>query len=289
MRVLVLGSTGLVGAAIAAKLDALPEIEVVRASRNLEVVAKLPSSVHIDLDDPRTFPAALKGIDRLFVVTGYTVAMTHQTKTITDAAVDAGVQHIVHLGIFGNGRQTDPHFAWHELVERYIEHSGVAWTHVHPHVFMENLLATFRPRDGRVLWPMGDKATGWIAAEDISAVAATVLAAGPDVHAGKEYWLSAEVLDGPGMAAALSDGLGQSIEVDVVTPSHVVDQVEMPPGMEANYAASAFEWLQQTYDGRMDFAAVATTTVQDLLGRPAVTVREWIAQHRDEMLGIGVD
>jgi NAD(P)H dehydrogenase (quinone) len=30
-----------------------------------------------------------------------------------DAAADAGVEFIVHLGIFGNGRMTDPHFAWH--------------------------------------------------------------------------------------------------------------------------------------------------------------------------------
>ena len=64
---------------------------------------------------------ALMGIDRLFLTTGYTVEMVHQSKTINDAAEDAGLQFIVHLGIFGNGRTTDPHFAWHEMVERYIE------------------------------------------------------------------------------------------------------------------------------------------------------------------------
>ena len=51
-------------------------------------------------------------------MTGYTIHMVHQMKTITDAAVDAGVSFIVHLGVSGNGRSTDPHFAWHELVER---------------------------------------------------------------------------------------------------------------------------------------------------------------------------
>jgi len=115
-RTLVLGSTGLTGAAIAARLDeASDRVEVVRAARSPETVGQWRdegrSAVHVDLDDPRTFPAALEGIERLFVMTGYTVAMTHQTKTITDAAADAGVGHIVHLGIFGNGRSTDPHFA----------------------------------------------------------------------------------------------------------------------------------------------------------------------------------
>jgi uncharacterized protein YbjT (DUF2867 family) len=76
-RVLVLGSTGLTGSAIAAKLDDVSDrVEVVRAARNAETVEQWrnqgQSAVALDLDDARTFPAALEGIDRLFVMTGYT-------------------------------------------------------------------------------------------------------------------------------------------------------------------------------------------------------------------------
>src|SRR6476469_10075828 len=222
-RVLILGSSGLTGGAIAAKLDDVSDrVEVVRASRDPETVGKWATqgwpAVHPDLDDARTFPAALHGIDRLFVMTGYSVAMTHQTKTITDAAADAGVGHIVHLGIFGNGRSTAPHFAWHELVERYIEGSGVPWTYLHPHMFMENLLSVFTLRDGRLPWPAGEKPTGWIAGADIAAVAAKVLIEGPAVHAGKGYWLSTDVLNGVQAAAILTDALGRSIPAEVLTP-----------------------------------------------------------------------
>src|SRR6478609_11455539 len=208
-RVLVVGSTGLIGEAIAADLDdASDRVEVVRVSRNLDVVerwrAEGRSAARLDLDDARTFSGALEGIDRLFVMTGYTVSMTHQTKTITDAAADAGVGHIVHLGIFGNGRSTDPHFAWHELVERYIEGSGVAWCHLHPHVFMENLLTVMRPVGGALRWPMGDKRVGWVASDDIAAVAAKVLAEGSERHAGKNYYLSTDVLNGTEVAEVLS-------------------------------------------------------------------------------------
>jgi uncharacterized protein YbjT (DUF2867 family) len=63
-------------------------------------------------DRPETFPEALTGVDRLFLTTGYTVAMVHQIKTIVDAAAEAGVSFIVHLGIFGNGRMTYPYAAW---------------------------------------------------------------------------------------------------------------------------------------------------------------------------------
>src|SRR4028118_250879 len=41
-------------------------------------------AVLFDLDDPRTFGPALCGVDRLNILTGYTIAMTHQTKTLVD-------------------------------------------------------------------------------------------------------------------------------------------------------------------------------------------------------------
>jgi uncharacterized protein YbjT (DUF2867 family) len=293
-RVLVLGSTGLTGKAIAAKLDDVSDrVEVVRASRNPETIWQWGnqgrSAVHLDLDDARTFAAALEGIDRLFVMTGYTVAMTHQTKTITDAAGGAGVGHIVHLGIFGNGRSTDPHFAWHELVERYIEGSGVPWTHLHPHMFMENLLSVFTLRDGRLPWPAGDKPTGWIAGEDLASVAAKVLAEGPDVHAGKGYWMSTDVLNGVQAAGILSEALGRAVPAEVITPDDMAQAVSeglvsTPSFMEGHYALSTFEWLRQTYDGRMDYSAITTTTVEDLLGRPPVHLAEWAVLHRDALL-----
>jgi hypothetical protein len=135
--------------------------------------------------------------------------MVHQSKTIVDATADAGLQFIVHLGIFGNGRTTDPHFAWHEMVERYIEGSGVAWSHIHPHFFMDNLLTSVLVVNGRFYWFTGDKRVGWIAADDLAAVSAQVLAEGPQKHARKQYWLSTEVMNGVEAAAEIAEGLGQ--------------------------------------------------------------------------------
>jgi NAD(P)H dehydrogenase (quinone) len=57
-----------------------------------------------------------------------------------------------------------------------------------------------------------------------------------------------------------------------------------PSFMEGHYALSTFEWLRQTYDGRMDHAARTTTTVEDLLGRPPIHLAEWAVQHSDALL-----
>jgi uncharacterized protein YbjT (DUF2867 family) len=290
-RVLVLGASGRTGGMIAAALEAFPaEVTVVRASRDRETVehwrAEGRAAVHLDLDDARTFPAALEGVDRLFLMAGYTVAMTHQAKTIVDAAADAGVGFIVHLGVFGDGRSTDPHFAWHELVERYIEGSGIPWTHLHPHMFMENLLTSLRLRDGHLPWPMGDKPTGWIAVEDLAAVAAKVLAEGPEIHAGKGYWMSTDLLNGVQAAEILRQTLDQPITALVMTPEDLLRMGSdaAPTFMEATYAASAMEWLQQTYDGRLDYAAVTTSTIEELLGRPALHLADWATRNRQALL-----
>jgi NAD(P)H dehydrogenase (quinone) len=293
-RVLVLGASGLTGGAIASILDnGAADIEVVRAARNREKVETWKrdgkQAVYLDLDDARTFPGALQGIDRLFLLTGYTIAMLHQSKTIVDAAADSGVSFIVHQGVFGNGRSTEPHFAWHEMIERYIEGSGVVWAHLHPNFFMQNILTTLGLPHGQLRWPMGDKRVGWIAAEDLADVSATVLTSGPATHGGQNYFLSTDVLNGHEAAAILSEILGRPIASVEMTPSDLLaaftsGAVQSPPGVEENYAKSQLEWVQQTYDGRMDYGAVATSTVQDLLGRPAMTLRDWVPRHREQLL-----
>ena len=144
-RVLILGSTGRIGSRVIAELERINTVSVVYSSRKPVQVEAWQrdgkDDVLLDLDQPETFPGAIFGIDRIFFSTGYTVAMVRQSKTIVNAAADAGVKFIVHLGIFGNGRVTYAYGTWHEMVERYIEGSGVAWTHLHPHLFMDNLLA----------------------------------------------------------------------------------------------------------------------------------------------------
>jgi NAD(P)H dehydrogenase (quinone) len=293
-RVLVLGATGRTGAAVVKKLVVTPGQAVpVRASRSETTVEqwikKGKEAVRIDLDDPDTFPAALEGIDRVFLMTGYTSAMNHQTKTLVDAAEDADVSFVVHLGVFSDKRSTDPHFAWHELVERYIAGSKLAWANVHPHVFMENLLGINRLRDGRLVWPMGDKQVGWIANDDIAAVVAKILAEGPDRHAGKDYYLSTDLLNGAQVAEVLTAALGREIPAQVLTPDDLLRMIEAglgvaPANMDAAYAASTLIWARQTFEGRMDYSALTTSTVQDLLGREPIHLAAWATAHRRELL-----
>jgi len=74
-RILILGSTGRTGKAVIAELEQTPDShQAVYASRNRDQVdvwrREGKDAVYLDLDDARTFPEALRGVNRLFLATG---------------------------------------------------------------------------------------------------------------------------------------------------------------------------------------------------------------------------
>jgi uncharacterized protein YbjT (DUF2867 family) len=289
--VLILGATGLVGGRVIAELDREPDgVHVRLAARKPNQVERLRAegrdAVLLDLDDPRTFAAALAGVDGLFLLTGYTVAMLAQSKALVDAARKARVRHIVHLGVFGNWDCTDPHISWHQLIERYIEASGISWTHLHPNVFMEQLPAVMPIRGGAFSVYWGDHRVGWIAARDIAAVAATVLREGPQKHGGQDYWLSAEVAGGIEIAAMLAEVLGRPIRCEIKGPDEF--QATMSASgdypVEPWYAAGTLEFLRQMIDGRMGYFGTVRDDGPFVVGRPSMTLRQWAEENRDLLL-----
>jgi NAD(P)H dehydrogenase (quinone) len=286
--ILVLGSTGQVGRLMYDEFGVDPADVVVRyATRKQSQIdawaAEGRDAVLLDLDDPATFPAALHGVDRVFLLTGYTVAMLAQSKTLVDAAVKAGVSHIVHQGVFANWDVTDAHFAWHQLIERYIEGSGLQWTHLHPNVFMEGVGAMTPEKNGiTVYW--GDRRVGWIAARDIAAVAATVLRQGPSRHGGQEYWLSTEVASGPEFAAILSDVLEQDIGCTVLGPDDYAAALAGGSSTtEKWYAEAGIDFTRQVLDGRMGYIGTVRDDVRYVTGRASTTLQEWANRYKDQL------
>ena len=290
--VFLMGTTGQTGRLILEDLDRNPggvRIRIgVRKQKDLERLrAEGRDAVLFDLDDPRTFGPALCGVDRMNILTGYTIAMTHQTKTVVDAAKKAGVKHIVNQGVFAAKDATDSKYCWFALVEAYIEASGVAWTHLHPNVFLENMLSVSQPVGGTfsVFW--GNQRVGYVALHDLAAVTAKVLRDGPERHGSKDYYLSTETMTGPELATALSEVLDRSIRCDVRDPSEM--EALFKKGtveVEDWYARSSLELLTQIADGRMGYMGTVKDDVPYLLGRPATRVRAWAEMHREQLLAL---
>src|SRR5260221_7756340 len=80
-KILVLGATGQVGKAVLPYLEADDKVEVIAAARNPKKAASLGIPVvGLDLDQPETIAPALQGVDRAFLLTGYTIDMMRQSK-----------------------------------------------------------------------------------------------------------------------------------------------------------------------------------------------------------------
>ncbi len=95
-NVLVLGVTGQVGKRVATNLKrkkATLSVGSRRKANLKELADQFGASRFIDLDDPRTFDEALNNVTSIFLITGYTVDMLVQSKSLIDAAKRNGVTH----------------------------------------------------------------------------------------------------------------------------------------------------------------------------------------------------
>jgi NAD(P)H dehydrogenase (quinone) len=290
--IFLMGVTGQTGRHILEDFDNNPGDARIRIGvRKQEDLERLRNegrdAVLFDLDDPHTLGPALCGVDRLNILTGYTIAMTHQTKWLVDAAKKAGVRHIVNQGVFANEDCTDSKFSWFALVECYIEASGIAWTHLHPNMFMDGMLNVSPPKGGSfpVFW--GEQRVGYVSIADIAAVTAKVLRDGPERHASKNYYLSTDAMNGPELAVMLSDVLGRTVTCEVRHPADMEAKIKAGElKVEDWYARSSVEFCTQLADGRLGYFGTVRDDMPYLLGRPGTSFRDWATAHKAALLDL---
>jgi NAD(P)H dehydrogenase (quinone) len=289
-KLLVLGVTGQVGKLVAENLkrsEANFSVGSRRKENLKELADQFGASRFIDLDDPRTFDEALKGITGIFLITGYTVDMLVQSKSVIDAARRNGIKHIVHLGAFTTDRDAYATvFAWHQMIEIYLQASGVAWTNLHPNMFMQNLLGYAAIKGGRYSY-YTSKALGYTALEDVAESAARILMEGPTKHSGKDYWFSADVLTPNQVAEGLAAATGHKFIAAVRNAESFQHDAEQPSSIfEPAYAKGGLEFFRYVEDGRMAYVGSVKDDTEKILGREPLLLREWAKLHAHELLEI---
>jgi uncharacterized protein YbjT (DUF2867 family) len=243
MRILVMGATGQVGGAVISTLANDSTVEVIAAARDVAKAGHLGVPVvHLDLDKFETFAPALQGIDSIFMATGYTVDMLRQSKDLVNTAKRAKVRHIVHLGACGDDDTRVAHYGWHQFIERYIEWSGIEFTHLRPEIFMQNLLGyggESYVKQGVIKHYVGAARLSWVDCEDVAAVAANCLLA-PDLHSGHTYRLGYEAKSYYEVAETFSAALGQPFSYEPQPPADFLRNV-LAAGAEPAYMKCVFD------------------------------------------------
>lgn len=282
-KVLIIGASGRVGSQLIKAFDKNSDgVELVLGTSREETAQKWQEegreAVVLDLNKPEGFEAALAGIDRVFLLTGYTSDMLYQSKLFVDAAKNAKVSHIVHLGVFTSRQDPIPHFVWHDLIETYIAASGIAWTNIHPNIITDSVLDVNPPMSetNSFMSFCGDVPQGWVCTADIADVAATVLREGPAKHAGKNYYLSIEVLTVTEVANILSEASGKKIKCNYIDKDQQEAMFAQIPSVPVQtYMESAVITMELTRNRKFKAQTELQDDVLTVVGRPGTTMKEW--------------
>jgi NAD(P)H dehydrogenase (quinone) len=175
----VLGASGRVGRHIAAGL-AGAGVPARAFVRNPETVDLPLDAVPADLRRPETLPAALRGVERLLLLTPHGPDQDLLEAAAVDAAAAAGVRRVVKVSggpasLGPNGATASARAHWHS--EQRIERSGLEFAFLRPSFFMQNLLETAVgvSRSGLLAAPVGDAPIAMIDARDVAACAVAAL------------------------------------------------------------------------------------------------------------------
>jgi NAD(P)H dehydrogenase (quinone) len=280
-RILVLGATGQVGSAVIAQLRGIATVEVTAAARNIVKAQALGvPAVYLDLDKIETFAPALANVDRLFLVTGYTVDMLRQSKDLVCYAKRAGIQHIVHLGACGDDDTRVAHYGWHQFIERYIESSKMAFVHLRPEMFMQNLLGYGGERyvtAGVIRHYVGPARLSWVDCDDVAAVAAQCLL-DPAPHLGNTYRLGYEALTYADIATLMTQTLGQPFRYEPRPPLEFLRNV-LAAGAEPAYMKCVFDSYTDFSNGLDEGADETFGNFEYLVGRKPRTFTQFVLRH----------
>ncbi len=287
-KVLITGATGQVGSKTIDLLRPHGNVEIVAAVRSKEKAAPFSAkgigSVVLDLDDERTHRPALEGIGRLFVVTGYTVDMLRQSKVLLDNAKKAGVSHVVHLGACGRDDTSVAHWAWHQLVERYIEWAGFSYTHLRPETFMQNMLSYGGQKsikNGVIKAFVEGARLSWVDVNDVAHVAALALAR-PDLHAGKTYRMGYDAVTFHEMAALMTSIVGQPFRYEPLPPEVFLRSM-IEAGAEMAYMGCVYDHYKRYAAGTIPGADDTFDNFPAITGKQPTKWVDFIERHRAEL------
>ncbi|WIV57243.1 NAD(P)H-binding protein [Amycolatopsis nalaikhensis] len=269
---LVTGATGNVGAEVVSALAGAGE--PVRALVRRPDVALPPGAEAVvgDLNDPGSLGDALKGVEGIFLLSGY-----DDMPGMLARAREADVRRIVLLsgGSAALADMDNAVSAYMTLAERAVRESGLDWTFLRPRAFMSNALRWLpQLREGdtvRAQFP--EVVVACVDPADIAAVAARALAGG---HEGRVYDLTGPVALRPAeQVAVLGEVLGR--ELEFVGLSDAETRAELEASMPREYVEAFWDFYVV---GTLDEATVHQD-VPEVTGRPARTFREWASAHAD--------
>ena len=235
-----------------------------------------------DFIDTASLERALEGIERAYLVSPASPDMVKQQKAFVDVAKKTGLKRIVKLAALGTAPDSPVGLLrQHAEIEEYIKKSGIAYTLLRPHFFMENLLGNIGTikSDSAIYSPLGDARISAISTADIAAVALRTLI--EDGHAGKTYTLTGpEAVTYGRIADIVGEVIGRKvayIPVSYDTAHGGMVKSGMPEWLVDDLVRLMKTWSKGAGD-------VVSPDVEKILGRKPVSLKEFFFRHKTALI-----
>jgi len=231
-----------------------------------------------DLSLLRTVEGAFEGVDVAWLLTSTGPLAPIQASNALWAARLGGVKHVVRMSAVGATHDApNLNSRLHALSDAEIAGSGLSFTVVKPHFFMQNMMMAARSvaEQGKIYFALADAKLPMIDVRDIGASVAAILK-NPAPHAGKTYTLTGSTAIGVDqVAAAIGEEVGKPVEYVPVPVAAMIDTITKM-GLD-DYNQVALRDYCTSYS--RGWAAEVTHAVKDLTGSPARSIAEFAHDH----------
>jgi uncharacterized protein YbjT (DUF2867 family) len=277
--VILVTTAGKVGAETARLLreQDLPVRVLVRDPAKTTATALAAAGAQIvqgDLDAPASIDEAMAGVTAVVLVSP---AVPGQELNVVASAARAGAGHIVKATSKASADSPIARRRWQAQIEEGLAASGIPHTLLRSNAYMQNVLMLSPAIAATSSFgsAAGQGRTGMVDTRDVAAVAARI-AASPDTHAGKTYWLTGpELISNYDVASILSKLLGRTITYRELTFAENRDAM-IRAGIPAPIAEMNAQAFSLNADGDAEWI---TDDVPSVLGRPARSFEQFCADH----------
>ncbi len=227
-----------------------------------------------DLSDAASLPAALHGVDALFLV-NIGPEIPARDQAAAHAAQSAGVRRIVKLSSM-DVEQGLAIGAWHERGEAAIRASKIPFVFVQPTGFMSNLLAWSHSirSEGVVRSSTGNGRRAFIHSADIAAVAVAALTT--DDYLGQSLPITGpEAVSFPEVTERIAAAIDRPLRFEAISDAEALSRFSATGASAAEVDAHIALWRAI----REDRLAGVTSNVERILGRPPLSLDQWISEN----------
>ena len=233
-----------------------------------------------------TLDRILEGIDRALMISSSNPQMLETQCRFVDACKVAGVAHVVKFSgkesSIGFDANHFPFTQMHEEIQRYLEQSGLIWTHLRPSQFMQVYLREAPTIAGKGLLelPLDDVRLSPVDIEDIAKIAFALLTQGG--HQGRAFEITGpQALSMAEIAATISEAIGKPVryqKTSIEEHRRGMEAAGLPPFIVDALIEQALERLRHP-QSRVELAT------HKLFGVNPTTFAEFARRHAADFAG----